>query len=34
MLDAGYFALDEKVDGIALLIRDFLARQALHGGWS
>lgn len=27
ILDAGHFALDEKVDEIASLIRDFLARQ-------
>jgi pimeloyl-ACP methyl ester carboxylesterase len=29
ILDAGHFALDEKVDGIAQLIRDFLAKQKL-----
>jgi pimeloyl-ACP methyl ester carboxylesterase len=29
ILDAGHFALDEKLDDIAVLIRDFLARQHL-----
>jgi hypothetical protein len=29
ILDAGHFALDEKLDEIAALIRDFLARQSL-----
>jgi pimeloyl-ACP methyl ester carboxylesterase len=29
ILDAGHFALDEKVDEIAQLIRDFLAKQKL-----
>jgi pimeloyl-ACP methyl ester carboxylesterase len=29
ILDAGHFALDEKVDEIAQLIRNFLAKQKL-----
>jgi pimeloyl-ACP methyl ester carboxylesterase len=29
ILDAGHFALDEKLDGIASLIRTFLAKQKL-----
>jgi hypothetical protein len=28
LLDAGHFALDEKVDDIARLMLDFLARQS------
>lgn len=30
ILDAGHFALDEKVDEIASFIRDFMARQKLR----
>jgi pimeloyl-ACP methyl ester carboxylesterase len=30
ILDAGHFALDEKVDEIAVLIGDFLSKQKLH----
>ena len=29
ILDAGHFALDEKVDEIAALMRSFLAKQGL-----
>jgi pimeloyl-ACP methyl ester carboxylesterase len=32
VLDAGHFALDEKLDEIAGLIRDFLARQPFFAG--
>jgi len=29
ILDAGHFALDEKVDEVAVLMRAFLAQQSL-----
>lgn len=31
ILDAGHFALDEKVDKIAGLMRTFLAKEKLNG---
>jgi pimeloyl-ACP methyl ester carboxylesterase len=34
LLDAGHFALDEKVDEAAMLIRDFLARRKIEVGAS